>query len=143
MSRHDRILLLSLLCLALLVLGVLLLIHACGRQTDGVLCAVVTCDGRELAVLPLDRDCDYPIVTESGSNLLRIRDGQARVVEADCPDKICIRTGVLTDLTPLVCLPHKLIITLETRPQADVTDPAEARGQINASDRAQVEGGRP
>ena len=46
-----------------------------------------------------------------GWNEITIRDGSVCISDADCPDKTCVKTGVLRSETiPIVCLPHKLII---------------------------------
>ena len=42
---------------------------------------------------------------------MEVRPGAIRVSEADCPDKICVGMGWLTDgAAPIVCLPHRLMI---------------------------------
>ncbi|MBR1824052.1 MAG: NusG domain II-containing protein [Ruminococcus sp.] len=46
-----------------------------------------------------------------GWNEITIENGQITVSDADCPDKTCVKTGVLRSETiPIVCLPHKLIV---------------------------------
>ena len=48
---------------------------------------------------------------DGGWNEIRIENGHICVSDADCPDKTCVKTGVLRSETiPIVCLPHKLII---------------------------------
>lgn len=47
---------------------------------------------------------------EGGYNVVKIADGQIRISDADCPDKICVNTGFLLGSVPIVCLPHKLVI---------------------------------
>ena len=78
-------------------------------------------DGKTLYTIDLadseDReiriDCD-----NGGYNIVRIYDGRISVSEADCPDKTCIRTGVLkAENVPIVCLPHKLVIKFTSDPE--------------------------
>lgn len=45
-----------------------------------------------------------------GYNIVEIKDGTIRISEADCPDKICVNTGILKAGVPIVCLPHHLVI---------------------------------
>ena len=69
--------------------------------------------GKVLYVLDLSRESDreFEVKTERGSNTIEIKEGKIRVKSADCPDKTCVKTGVLRSETiPIVCLPHKLII---------------------------------
>jgi len=54
------------------------------------------------------------ILGNSGFNMLEVELGRIRVLEADCPDGICKRQGwVSGGLIPIVCLPHRLVITFE------------------------------
>ena len=51
------------------------------------------------------------INSENGYNIIKIYQHEICITEADCPDKTCIRTGILrSEGLPVVCLPHKLII---------------------------------
>ena len=46
-------------------------------------------------------------------NTVSVEPGRICICEADCPDKLCVKQGWLSGgLTPLVCLPHKLMIRL-------------------------------
>ena len=54
------------------------------------------------------------IMGNSGFNKLEVESGRIRVLEADCPDGICKRQGwVSGGMIPIVCLPHRLVITFE------------------------------
>ncbi len=58
---------------------------------------------------------------DGGYNTVRIDSGGAQVTEADCPDKVCVEQGRITDGTyPIVCLPHKLVVRLVTKPQSGI-----------------------
>ena len=99
----------------LLVAGVLaaaliafLLIPRGGGST-----VVVTVDGKEYASLPLDTDAELLIESAGGTNLLVISGGTASVVEADCPNQVCVETGAISSEGQLiVCLPHKVVIEI-------------------------------
>lgn len=61
--------------------------------------------------LPLSEDCEFVIETERGSNTVTVSNGAVAVTEADCPDKVCVRTGAISGgAVPIVCLPHRLEI---------------------------------
>lgn len=48
-----------------------------------------------------------------GYNKIRIEHGRIAVIDADCPDKICVHQGYIENgAVPIVCLPHKLSITI-------------------------------
>ena len=48
------------------------------------------------------------------SNTVEVSEGKIRVCEADCPDQVCVRQGAVRYAgESIVCLPHKLVITIE------------------------------
>lgn len=53
-----------------------------------------------------------------GYNLIEFRPGSVAVIEADCPDQICVHQGAIGHSgRPIVCLPHKLVIRLHESPE--------------------------
>jgi hypothetical protein len=56
----------------------------------------------------------YTVEDDLGVNIIQIEPGRIRVLEADCPDQVCVQAGWLSDsAAPIVCLPHRLVIRLE------------------------------
>ena len=52
--------------------------------------------------------------TGGGSNLITVQPGRIRVTEADCPDRVCVGLGWLSDqAAPIVCMPHRLMIRIK------------------------------
>ena len=108
--KNDIVLIFALLLLALLAWGALRLTKKPGGE------AVVTVDGVLVATLPLSIEARLPVGAERGFlNVVEVADGRVRVVDADCPDRLCVRfPGRST--TPyaksIVCLPHKLIVSI-------------------------------
>lgn len=48
-----------------------------------------------------------------GSNTIRVEPGRIAVIDATCPDKICVHTGYIsTSLSPITCLPNELVIEI-------------------------------
>ncbi|MCD7927303.1 MAG: NusG domain II-containing protein [Oscillospiraceae bacterium] len=57
---------------------------------------------------------ELTIEDENGVNIIRVEPGRICVLEADCPDQVCVQAGWLSDsASPIVCLPHRLVIRLE------------------------------
>ena len=105
-KRWDAIFIASLLILA----AVLYLFFVYGRDEGGV--AIVTVDGVVTDKIPLDYNGDY--VLNGGSNVLRIENGSACMIEAVCPDHICVDTGEIRyEGQMIVCLPNHLVVTIE------------------------------
>ena len=89
------------------------------RQTGGTV--AVQIDGKVAMELPLDKDRSLVLGEGEHTNTLVIRDGKAQVVEASCPDKICVGQGAIQYTgESIVCLPHKLVITVQGGPSSDI-----------------------
>lgn len=73
--------------------------------------ARVMVSGREVAYLPLTKAQEYEVPLTTGHLVVRIEEGSARVVEADCPDQLCIHTGrVHRPGQAVVCVPNRVSI---------------------------------
>ena len=74
--------------------------------------AQVWLDGQQIAVLPLTEDTELLIELPGGGyNRIVVSSGCVAVAEADCPDGICVARGPVQGGAPVVCLPHRLVIT--------------------------------
>ncbi len=103
----DTILIIAVLLAAALLLLGLFLLPARGSAVQ------VTVDGRVIATLPLSEDTTYVIPGTQGENTLVIRDGQAAVTAADCPDGVCVRHRPVSRAgQSILCLPHKVAVTV-------------------------------
>lgn len=107
--RNDIILVIVLVCAAAAAWAIIRLAQKSGTY------AVVSVNGTEIARYPLDKDIETVISSEDGHvNTLVIKDGKASVTEADCPDKLCVRHKEISMAgETIVCLPHKLVISIE------------------------------
>lgn len=66
----------------------------------------------------------YTVQGELGPTSFEIKDGRVRITDSPCPGKTCISQGWHN---PLVCLPNKVIITVEGE-----TDRKNAGGEFDA-----------
>ena len=85
------------------------------KSKDNTVAEIVS-DGRGVKTIDLsniDEAYEFEVRNELGYNKIRAEKGRIAVIEADCPDKVCVNQGYIAggDL-PIVCLPHKLIITM-------------------------------
>lgn len=72
-------------------------------------------DGKLIKTLPLEQDIVYTIQTKNKkhTNVLKIKDGSASIIKADCPDKLCVHQKRISKAgETLVCLPHKIIVSI-------------------------------
>lgn len=55
-----------------------------------------------------------PIIHQENENILEVSNGSVRMKSANCPDKLCVHQGeIRTGATPIVCLPHRLVIQIK------------------------------
>ena len=98
------------LILSIALVGLCLLFFN-GRKTTPGSSVVVEVDGKTVASYPLDTDGVF--VLNGGTNTLEIKDGRARISDADCPNMQCVRQGWISrGGQSIVCLPNKLIVTV-------------------------------
>lgn len=111
-SRNDIILIVILLVVVLIFL---VMQNFFGKDGAGV---IVMQDGEVMYEFSLEDelkgDNALCIETTAGYNILEIIDGKAKVTEADCPDGLCVKQKAISKQDEsLICLPHKLVITVE------------------------------
>ena len=102
------------LCAVLVGIGIasLLVLYAIFGGTGEAV--VVTVDGEEAYRLALDEDAEILIEGyDGGKNLLVIKDGEARITEADCPEQVCVHTGKADELKSIVCAHNRVVVSIE------------------------------
>ena len=113
--RNDVLLIAVLLILG----GALALFLYATRQTGGYVSVQV--DGETVMELPLSEDARIVLGEGGHTNTLVIKDGTAQIIEAGCPDQICVNQGAVRYAgESIVCLPHKLVVTVEGGQTDDV-----------------------
>lgn len=54
------------------------------------------------------------IISDLGKNIVEIENGKVKIVDADCPDKVCVKDGARSNPGEmLVCLPHKVVVQIK------------------------------
>ncbi len=108
-TRRNDLLLVA----GLLLVGLALTLALFAARKDGQE-VVVRVDGEVVARLPLSQEQEFPIEIDGRvANRLQIADGAARMTEADCPDKLCVRRGAVRYAgDSIVCLPHRVVVEI-------------------------------
>lgn len=58
---------------------------------------------------------DQTIKINGGTNILVIKNGYADMVEADCPDKLCVNQKAISkNGESIICLPNKVVVTVDS-----------------------------
>jgi len=109
MKRNDILLIAGILLAALLATVFYHLIY----NENGTM-VQVTVDGTITNSFPLTADTSYTIkTTDGGINVLEIKNNTARIIEANCPDKLCVHQRTIShEGENLICLPHKVAVTI-------------------------------
>ena len=81
------------------------------KDSGGAIAEVYIEDG-VVARYSLSEDGEYPI--GDGSNILKIEDGKAFMLYADCPDGWCKRQGRISlSGERITCLPNRVIVIIK------------------------------
>ncbi len=76
---------------------------------------------REIDLNAVEEPFEFTVrSTDGGINTIRAEKGRIAIVDADCPDKICVNTKYINNgATPIVCLPHKLTVAITEKNDID------------------------
>ncbi len=107
MKKNDWILI---GCLVL-VAGIFSLFYVFAK-TDENAKVIITIDGQNYGTYSLKDETEIDV---KGKNTLCIKDGQVKMLEADCKDQICVHHKPISKSgESIICLPNKLIVTIES-----------------------------
>ena len=106
MKKRDFLIIASILVVAIACYFLIQVNKKEGTQV------VVRIDGNEVARYSLSVDGEYEL--NNGTNILCIKDGEAYLIDAKCPDHLCVKQGKIHyNGETITCLPYKLTITVD------------------------------
>lgn len=71
----------------------------------------VKVDGKVTGTYPLDKDQEIKI--NGGTNILTIKNGKAKMTDADCPDQLCVHQKAASkNHESIICLPNKVVVEI-------------------------------
>lgn len=84
----------------------------------------VEVDGKTIETVSINEDYEKQFDFDGETNTLVIKDGKADVIEANCPDGICVNHKAISRTgESIICLPHKFVVTvLDDNNQNDEID---------------------
>ena len=97
---------------AVLIIAITLIFgHGFSSRGDRIRIEV---DGQLMGEYPLDQDIVISVPDDkNATNIISIEASSARMIEADCPDKLCIHQGSINKQgQTIVCLPNKVVVTV-------------------------------
>lgn len=93
------------------VLAIAFLVWAVGRFTrEESKELLITVAGETYGVYSLEKNQKIEI---NNGNICEIKDGYVSMIQADCPDQICVHTAKISEAGgSIVCLPHKVVLEI-------------------------------
>lgn len=80
--------------------------------------ARVILDGKVIRTVDLSNvgvPYEFDVSSDYGTNRIRVEKGRICVVSADCPDRLCVGMGWISQGTATIaCLPHRLVIETDS-----------------------------
>ncbi len=108
MKKGDVIVIVSVL---LIIAGGIVSTFLSANNTPAKVTVAVA--GEKVQEFSLDKDIEVKLETENGHNILKIEDGKADIISADCYSNDCVHQGTISQNGEMiVCLPHKLVVTI-------------------------------
>ena len=96
-KKKDAVLILTVLLIAGAAFGV--------HEFAGV-------DGKVTGTYPLAKD--QKIRINGGTNILTIKNGKAKMTDADCPDQLCVHQKAASkNHESIICLPNKVVVEVD------------------------------
>lgn len=113
MKKNDVILIVIILAIAA---GLFFMIQKNKSKAEPDWVVVSVGGSTEYARYPLNKDATYELEVHEGElNILQVQNGVATMTEANCSDQICVyQKGISQNGEMIVCLPHQLIVTIES-----------------------------
>lgn len=119
MKKNDIILIAVIVLLALIGFGGISLYFS-GSTKDAEV--IVYLDGKEYGRYPLRQEKVIEIRQEDGNyNAVQIKDGKADMLDASCPDGICVKHYSISKRGEnIVCLPNKIVVEIKNGAESEV-----------------------
>lgn len=100
----------------ILILSCVAIFYTTYMQESGSI-AYIYQDGTCIYTIDLSKATERETIVitgANGTNTILIEDRQICISEATCPDQVCVSHGwLIHHASPIVCLPNKIVITLE------------------------------
>ena len=114
LKKKDKILIIMIICIAALAFLAHMIIGGKGANK-----VTVKVNGVIEGTYSLSEDREVKI--NGGTNLLQIKNGRADMIEADCPDQLCVNQKAISlNHENIICLPNKVIVEVESSEESEI-----------------------
>jgi hypothetical protein len=105
MKKNDLYLIAGIILFVALAYALILAFRTEGSKV------LITVDGKEHKTFNLNENTSYELINDGEYNIIEIKDGYVRMLEASCPDKICVKHGKIHyDNETITCLPNRVVV---------------------------------
>ncbi len=115
-----------LILFAVIALSGAFIVYTQSKKADSLTAYIYSNDVliRTIDLTSTDEPYSFTVTTDNGEyNTVFVRQGEIAVVEASCPDEICVKTGFIhSSALPIVCLPNKLSIEIRSEKSEEDID---------------------
>ena len=124
MSLKKRAVLLSFVVVIIILASIFSIIYMKDNAEKGVYAKIYQNDILINTIDITNVDEPYTIKIDSedgGYNIIEVKKGAVGVIEATCPDGLCMDMGYIdSSLMPVICLPNHLTIKIEGKDNNDL-----------------------
>lgn len=113
MKKYDYVIIVLVVAIALGSLGVLAIKPRGGYSSKYV---EISSENKLYKKIYLNSSTNerFTVKNKFGENEIEISNGSVRILDADCPDKICVKDGAIREPGQiLVCLPNKVVVEIK------------------------------
>ena len=116
LKKYDII---AIICVAVIVIISYITVNL--LRNDEADTVVIYVDGKIEKKLDLNKNQEYKVDVDNGYNIVRIKDKKVRIKESDCGNQTCVNMGTISkDGQTLICLPHKVEVTIVSDDKSEV-----------------------
>ena len=105
----------------LLIIAILIFFFTNYYQKETGAMVKVTVDGKVYGTYDLEKEQTIDIKAgDKTINILKISDGKAKMLTADCPDQLCVHQQAISkESQTIVCLPNKVVVEVTGNTKKD------------------------
>lgn len=116
LKKYDII---AIICVAVIVIISYITVNL--LRNDEADTVVIYVDGKIEKKLDLNKNQEYKVNVDNGYNIVRIKDKKVRIKESDCSNQTCVNMETISkDGQTLICLPHKVEVTIVSDDKSEV-----------------------
>ncbi len=110
------------LLLAMLIMMILAVVAEVFLSMNHGSTVIITVDGKEYGQYDLSIDQQIPVEIDGITcNTVKIKDNEAYMSFASCPDKLCMKQGhIKSDTQSIVCLPNRVIVSISGQDDPEI-----------------------